>query len=783
MYSNKLKKAFSESSKLAFQNGLSRYPLELLVAKILETDKDVFQFLVNENIDAEGLLISLKEMFYTIIESNKNVVEYPDLDPDLDILDEMDEETIADIWVSEVLARSYLDFSIKEYGSIVQKMTAYNILAAIPTLEESPTSELFKSFGINRSLFIDKINNVDDDDFSDEFSLTDQDDNFHFNCVDNELDHGNGFNQQEEKEQKSKNSNVLIDLVKMAKENKLEKLIGRESELNKIEIILSRKCKKNPILTGESGVGKTSLINGLAYRIANDEVPDSLKGQRLFLLSVGALVAGTKFRGEFEDRLLRVIKKAQKDNAILFIDEIHTILGAGKGEGAMDAANILKPYLSNGTITVIGATTNDEYIRLFDKDKALSRRFNEVNIPELTMDDTIQLMLRIKSTYEDFHNVVIDNDAILEIVSLSNRYILNRQFPDKSIDLLDEVCSVVKLNNIDKIVKNEDVFSVISRITNVPIDSMRDNESNKAIISLEKNLLSNVFGQEKAVSAVSESMMLSYAGLKPDNKPMGSFLFTGPTGVGKTELAKTLANQLNMNLVRYDMSEFMEKQTISKFLGSSPGYVGSDEQSSLDKELRKNPYSVVLFDEFEKAHPDIKNIFLSVLDEGYVKDSKGSFINFKNCIIIFTSNVGVVTNNQGKNGIGFNTVHQETKIDMEEVKRNFPPEWRNRLTGIIEFNPLTESITTQIANKAISQIRDLVFSNKGVKIEWTSPVSSFIAKEGFDPSMGARPIERKAVELISKPLSKLILTNNLKDGDVIKIHKNDGKIVFSLTVS
>lgn len=762
MYSVELKEAIKNVAEKAKEMSIPHYSLDMFVLEIINNDKKVQQILEEKNINVEELKTALFEQISSFAKENHS-----------DDFDENDDDAISgDIWVLDVISRVTLDHSLTKQS---EEIDGCHILAAVTFSDMSPTAKLFNEFNISRQLFIDYVfNDSNSEEFDDYDDVADVDD------FENETSYPE--DQSLSKKEKKMISEMLFDLTKMAKAGEISPVIGRNEEVKRIETILTRKTKNNPVLTGLSGVGKTALVNGLAFKMINGEVDEDLSNKKLYSLNIASLVAGSKYRGQFEQKLLFVVNKLRKEKAILFVDEIHTMLGAGRAEGGNDAANILKPYLSSGQITIIGATTEKEYAEIFEKDPSLSRRFNQVNIKSLSSNDTVTLLKEVKHSYEEHHHVSIDDKALNEIVSLSNRYIQNRQFPDKALDLLDETCAIVKLDkeNVKNIVSNDDVFKVVSNMTSIPVSSMKDNDGNQAILGLKDELESNVFGQENAVNAVSEAMMLSYAGLKPDNKPMGSFLFLGPTGVGKTELAKTLKNKLNMNLVRFDMGEFMESQTISKLIGSPSGYVGSEEQSLLSKELSNNPYSVVLFDEFEKAHPTIKNLLLSVLDEGYVKDSKGNLINFKNTIIIFTSNIGVVTSNQGKHGMGFNSVHKETKIDMDLVKKAFAPEWRNRLTAVVEFNPLNEDVTSQIANKAIQGISDLIEMNRGIKLKWTKAVSDFIAKEGFDKAMGARPIERKAFELISKPLAKLTLTESLEKGTVVKIKKSKNDIILEV---
>lgn len=744
MYSKNLKSIMEKTLQDAIDLNITNYPLELLVRNII-MEEEVMDFFNQHNINTPNLLTELDSAIKEYAEDNE--AENPSL-----------VAGDGDLFTVDVLARASLD--IKKVSSESPTLiNEYNILAATLLSDNAEACRILSMFDLTREMFLDKINkSLEEDDYG--YEENDEDPY-----------------QQQQEEAPNKLGDFIVNLNDKARKGKINKLIGRKDEIFRISTILGRKTKNNPIITGLAGVGKTAAIEGLAKMIVDGESIEELKNKTIYSLDLGAMLAGTKYRGDFEKRLKAVIQKIKKEKAILFIDEIHSILGAGAGSGNSDMSSQLLPHLTGGELTVIGATTNQEYIKIFEKNAALSRRFNKVSFDEMSSNETIQLMHEVKDVYENYHNVFYGDKVVEKIVMLTGRYVNDNQFPDKALDVFDEVASTVKIEKVgkEKEVTLDDVFKVVSKMTKIPIDTMKDNGTNKAIVELEKKIKQSVFGQDKAVESVSEAMMLAYAGLKREHKPLGSFLCVGPTGVGKTELAKSLANQLSMNLVRFDMSEYMSSTSANRFIGSDAGYIGYEDGGVLLNELKDNPFSVVLFDEFEKAHPQIQNIFLQILDEGSIKDAQGRLVDFKNTIILFTSNAGVMTNNSQLNGVGFNTVHKSAGIDMKLINERFPPEFRNRMSGILEFDPLTEDVMEQVANKAIGDISDLLMKNRGIKMKWSDYVTTLIAKEGFDPKMGARPTERKVEELISKNLSKLILIENVEKGSTIKIQKGTKK--------
>ena len=638
------------------------------------------------------------------------------------------------------------------------------------------------------------------------------------------------------------------DLTLAASELRLDPVIGREKEIERVIQILARRTKNNPVLLGEPGVGKTAVVEGLALRIVNSEVPDILDGKKVIQLDMGLLIAGTKYRGEFEERLKKIMDEIrQAGNIILVIDEMHTLIGAGAAEGAIDAANILKPALSRGEIQVIGATTLDEYRKHIEKDTALERRFQSVLIEEPSIDDSIEIIRGIKPKYEEHHRLIISDDAIVSSVKLSSKYITDRFLPDKAIDVLDEACSKVRLKvsslspegkELDKelrciikekeeairnqefekasqlrddeanmkekirevsekwrnehdankpVVTEENVAEVIGMMTGVPVTKLTESESDR-LLNLEKVLHERVIGQNDAIVAISKAIRRARVGLKSPNRPIGSFIFCGPTGVGKTELAKALSEAVfgsEDNMVRVDMSEFMEKHSTSKLIGSPPGYVGYDDGGSLTETIRKKPYSVILFDEIEKAHPDVFNIMLQILDDGRLTDSTGRHVNFKYTIIIMTSNVGAsMIATQSK--LGFVTADDEKKDKYEklkdtvneEMKKAFRPEFINRIDDIIVFAHLSKEEIRQIVDLMMKDLFKRL-DERGLTMEVTDDVKDFLATDGYNEAYGARPLRRLIQRKVEDTLAEEILSGKYHEGDTIVLDMKDGKMFFS----
>ena len=570
----------------------------------------------------------------------------------------------------------------------------------------------------------------------------------------------------EEKKSESYLEKYSIDLLQKAKEGKIDPVLGRETEIQRVIQILCRRKKNNPILVGEAGVGKTAIAEGLALKIVAKQVPKIIKNSQLYALDMSSLVAGTKYRGDFEKRLKGVIDEIKQiKNAILFIDEIHTIVGAGATSGSMDAANQLKPALASGEITCMGATTFAEYRNSFEKDKALSRRFSKVDINEPSIKTAYLILQGLKNKYQNHHNVIYTNNALKSAVELSKRYITDRFLPDKAIDLIDETAASFHLKKKKrKKVTTSDIEKTISKIIGISNSKINQNEKN-SLINLEENLKKRVIGQNRAVLEVSKAIKISKAGLTPKNKPIASFLFSGPTGVGKTELAIALSDTLKINFERIDMSEYMEKHTLSRLVGAPPGYVGYEQGGLLTEAIKKHPYTVLLLDEIEKAHPDLINILLQIMDNAALTDNNGYKANFQNVILIMTSNIGATA----RSVMGFNKDSSISK--NEELKKFFSPEFRNRLDSIVEFENLTSTTVEGIINKFIKELnKDL--EKKKILINISKEAIAFITKESYTPEMGARPLKRYIQDNITNKLSDEILFGALKNGGIVSIDLN-----------
>lgn len=633
------------------------------------------------------------------------------------------------------------------------------------------------------------------------------------------------------------------DMTMDARMGNLDPVIGREKEIERVLQILSRRMKNNPCMVGEPGVGKTAVAEGIAYLIAAGDVPDTVRDKRLLSLDLSSMVAGSKYRGEFEERIKKVIAEVKNaGNVILFVDELHTIIGAGGAEGAIDASNILKPSLSRGEIQMIGATTRAEYRKYIEKDAALERRFQPVYVEEPTNEETVEILKGLRSAYEEYHHVEISDQALEASVSLSVRYISDRFLPDKAIDLMDEACSRKRLGfgkkakktlpleleiqalsddienlleagdideaaellkkqrkletKLDKMKQNknakrvvvdaEDIADVVSVWTKIPVNKLTEQES-KRLERLEEELHKRVVGQNEAVDAVARAIKRSRVGLKDPKRPVGSFLFLGPTGVGKTELSKALAEAVFGSedaLIRVDMSEYMEKHSVSKLIGSPPGYVGFEEGGQLSEKVRSNPYSVILFDEIEKAHSDVFNILLQVLDDGHITDSQGRKVDFKNTIIIMTSNTGAQRIIDPKK-LGFvtasnaDTEHEDMKKNvMDEVKQNFKPEFLNRIDDIIVFRALTEDDVRNISNLLLKELKQRVASQMEIQLKFGDAVKKLIFEKGYDKKYGARPLKRAIQTNIEDELAEAVLKGEIKRGDTVQVTVRNDKVKF-----
>jgi ATP-dependent Clp protease ATP-binding subunit ClpA len=573
-------------------------------------------------------------------------------------------------------------------------------------------------------------------------------------------------------------NSFAVNLNERARQGKIDPLVGRDLEIERAVQILCRRTKNNPLLIGEPGVGKTAIADGLALRIVAGLVPDALRNAVIYSLDMGALLAGTKFRGDFEERLKAVVKALEdEENGILFIDEIHNLVGAGATSGgSMDASNLLKPALANGTLSCIGTTTYKEYKQHFERDRALVRRFQKIDVKEPSVEETIQILEGLKSRYEEFHNVKYSNAAIKAAAELAARYIQHRHLPDKAIDVLDEVGAKVRINAKDVAtvnVKVTDVEKVVSHIAQVPIHSVSSNDKSQ-LKNLESNLKAQVFGQDKAIEAVATAIKMSRTGLNRDNKPIGSYLFAGPTGVGKTEVCKRLAEVLGNTFLRFDMSEYMEKHTVSRLVGAPPGYVGYEEGGLLTDAVTKSPYAVVLLDEIEKAHPDIYNILLQVMDNGTLTDAQGKTADFRNVILIMTTNAGAA--DSAKRGLGIIQDNGQGK-SLDAIKRTFTPEFINRLDAIVHFNPLPEETVLEVVGKFLKELSTQL-AKKKIELTVGDDVKRWLRDKGFDSAYGARPLARTIDEHIKKPLADEILFGRLEKGGKVRVELKEDKPEF-----
>lgn len=560
-----------------------------------------------------------------------------------------------------------------------------------------------------------------------------------------------------------------VNLNEKAKSGKIDPLIGRSSEINRTIQVLCRRSKNNPLYVGDPGVGKTAIAEGLAKRIVEGDVPEILHNATIYSLDMGALLAGTRYRGDFEERLKQVIKELEEEpEAILFIDEIHTVIGAGSTSGgALDASNLLKPALSSGAIRCMGSTTYKEFRQFFEKDRALVRRFQKIDVSEPTIPDAIEIMKGLKPYFEDFHKVKITDDAIKSAVELSARYITDRKLPDKAIDVIDETGASQMLlpqNKRKKTINVSDIEATVATIARIPPKSVSKDDE-KVLANLQAELKRVVYGQDLAIEALTSAIKLARAGLREADKPIGSYLFSGPTGVGKTEVAKQLASSLGVELLRFDMSEYMERHAVSRLIGAPPGYVGFDQGGLLTDGIDQHPHSVLLLDEIEKAHPDLFNILLQVMDHGKLTDHNGKQIDFRNVILIMTTNAGAA--DMAKAAIGFGSAKREGD-DLEAINRLFTPEFRNRLDAIVPFGALPVPVIHKVVQKFILQL-EAQLAERSVTFELTDEAISWLADKGYDERMGARPLARVIQEHIKKPLAEEILFGKLKNGGTVKV--------------
>lgn len=678
-------------------------------------------------------------------------------------VDDESRETQPTLSFQRVLQRAV--FHVQSSGR--SEVTGANVLVAIFSEQESHAAYLLKKSDISR---LDVVNFISHG----TVKGSDNDDV-------NPSEVGNTEEQRTEQSSEDKLENFAINLNLLAKSGGIDPLIGRDKELERTVQVLCRRRKNNPLLVGEAGVGKTAIAEGLAWRIVEGQVPEIIQDCVIYSLDIGSLLAGTKYRGDFEKRFKGILKQLEKEeHAILFIDEIHTIIGAGAASGGqVDAANLLKPLLSSGKLRCMGSTTYQEYSNIFEKERALSRRFQKIDVVEPSLDDTTKILMGLKSKYEAHHEVRFTNKAIRAAVELSAKYINERHLPDKAIDVIDEAgarCRLAPASRRKKTVNVGDIEAMIARMARIPEKSISSSDRD-VLQSLDSRLKMLVFGQDNAIDVLTEAIKLSRAGLSADNKPVGSFLFAGPTGVGKTEVTVQLARTMGIELLRFDMSEYMERHTVSRLIGAPPGYVGYDQGGLLTDAVIKNPHSVVLLDEIEKAHPDVFNLLLQVMDNGTLTDNNGRKADFRNVIFVMTTNAGVTETVRKSIGL----IQQDHSHDaMAEIKRVFTPEFRNRLDNIIWFNHLEKEIIGQVVDKFIVELQAQLDA-RGVSMEVSERAREWMSDKGYDKAMGARPMARVIQDKLKKPLANELLFGSLVNGGSVRVDYINGELDFQFS--
>ena len=668
--------------------------------------------------------------------------------------DDEDYEIQPTIGFQRVLQRAV--FHVQSSGK--ESVSGANVLVAMFSEPESQAVYLLSQQDVSR---LDVVNFISHG--------APEDDDFETSEIEDDV-------QPEEAPEAKPLDQYAIDLNKMAEEGKIDPLIGRTHEVERVVQILCRRRKNNPLLVGDAGVGKTAIAEGLAKRIVDGEVPDVIADAVVHSLDLGVLLAGTKYRGDFEKRLKAVLAQLKKEpHAILFIDEIHTIIGAGAASGGtMDASNLIKPVLANGELRCIGSTTFQEYRGIFEKDHALARRFQKVDINEPTISETVSILEGLKDRYEQHHNVKYTNSALKTAAELSAKYINDRQLPDKAIDVIDEAGARQRIQpeeNRKSIIESTDIEHVIAKIARIPEKTVSSSDK-KLLKNLDRNLKMVVFGQDKAIDTLSEAIKLSRAGLGQENRPVGSFLFAGPTGVGKTEVTKQLAKSMGVELIRFDMSEYMERHTVSRLIGAPPGYVGYDKGGLLTEAVNKSPHAVVLLDEIEKAHPDVFNLLLQVMDHGTLTDNNGRKADFRNVVLVMTSNAGA--QDLVKQSIGFK--EQDISRNSEEaINKTFSPEFRNRLDATVWFNSLPQKVILSIVDKFLTEVQGQLDA-KQVNLHVDDDAREWLAKHGYDINMGARPMSRLISDKVRKPLANEVLFGELVDGGDVYIGLKNGEL-------
>ena len=736
MLDSELEKNLNDAFKLAHKKKHEFVTVEHLFLSLLDNN-EALEVLNYCSADVEAL----KKNLETYITETTPVISEED---DLEI-----QPTLG---FQRVLQRAV--FHVQSSGK--KEVNGANLLAAIFSEKESHSVYLLQQEGITRLDVVSFISHGKDDEEFEEESLT------------------------EDKNKKSRDSSALeaftLNLNQEAIEGKIDPLVGRKAEVERVIQILARRNKNNPLLIGESGVGKTAIAEGIAKLIVENKVPELVKESTIYSLDMGALLAGTKYRGDFEKRLKLVLKELEeKGNSILFIDEIHTVIGAGATSGGvMDASNLLKPALSKNTLRFVGSTTYKEFRGIFEKDRALSRRFQKIEVLEPTVDETIKILKGLKSRFEKHHNIKYTENSLKAAAELSSRYINDRYLPDKAIDVIDEAGAKQQLlpkSKRKKTISEIDVEKIVASIARVPEKTVSSSDK-VSLEKLEENLKRVIFGQDQAISSLAASIKLSRAGLGLVEKPVGSFLFSGPTGVGKTEVSKQLALIMGIEFIRFDMSEYMERHTVSRLIGAPPGYVGYDQGGLLTESVTKHPHSVILLDEMEKAHPEVFNILLQVMDHGTLTDNNGRKADFRNVVLVMTTNAGA--HDMSRASMGFNA-QDHTSDGVEIIKKTFSPEFRNRLDAMISFNPLSIEVIKTVVDKFLVELQAQL-DEKKVQLEVSEKARDWIADKGYDKTMGARPMQRLIQENIKKPLAEEILFGQFssKGGVVYVDQEEDG---------
>lgn len=770
MISKELEKTLQKTYYNATLNRHEMVSVEHLLLNLLY-DKDVFPILDFFKVDIHAL----SKKLYKVIHNNTPII--PKKKDNI-------AESYPTLGFQRVMNRAMLDENIDKNKNKI--ITSIDVLISIFYEQESDAVFLLNEFNLNQFKIL-KFLGDHKDNLQDQLSGKANPTNKKLD-VENEQksssktsDEKNNNFSEDSSEEDTKSGYLekyAINLNESCNNGLIDPLIGREKEINRLIQILCRRNKNNPLLVGEAGVGKTAVAEGLAFLIEKNNVPNVLKNTIVYSLDVGLLVAGTKYRGDFEARIKKVIKEiSEKKNAILFIDEIHVLIGAGStSAGSLDASNILKPSLAKGKLRCIGATTYKEYRSVFEKDHAFNRRFQKIDINEPSLKDTIKILKGIKKIFESHHNVQYSDISLEYAAELSHKYINDKFLPDKAIDVIDEAGAFQRMNDniISKIIRKKDIEQVVSHIANIPPRSI-NNDDRESLKHLDKNLKSKIFGQNEAIDILSKTVKRNKAGLSQLDKPMGSFLFAGPTGVGKTQLSKELSLELGLDLVRFDMSEYMEQHSVARLIGAPPGYVGYEHGGLLTNAINKQPHVVLLLDELEKAHVDIFNILLQIMDYGILTDNSGRKTDFKHTILIMTTNAGSA---KFSKSVGF-TNENQLGANLEEINKLFSPEFRNRLDNIIHFNPLDKNMMVRVVDKFLNELTEALL-NKKIYAEFSDEIKNYIIKNGFDIQMGARPINKLIQKLIQNPLADEILFGRLMLGGkvFIDIENDQVKLIF-----